>query len=74
MLLKIHFLQLHVSFFPENLVTVNDDQGGLILQDTTKGNNGVKEGECRLCGAIMAGISVVKMKLPIKRRKNCSIL
>jgi hypothetical protein len=36
MSLKIHFLQPHVSFFPENLAAFNDDQGGLIHQDIAK--------------------------------------
>jgi len=36
MSLKITFLQPHVSFFPENLVAVNDDQGGLIHLDMAK--------------------------------------
>jgi hypothetical protein len=36
MSLKIRFLQPQVSFFPENLVVFNDDQGGLIHQDIAK--------------------------------------
>ena len=33
MRLKLHFLHLHLEFFPENLGAVSDEQGGRFHQD-----------------------------------------
>ena len=54
MSLKMHFLHLHLEFFPENLRELSDEQSEKFIQDMQAIEKGIRESELRFSQLIFA--------------------